>query len=51
MSTASVLRRTSTPIFSSVSRVYRRSLGSNGGSTASAPSSRMIRASVVFTAR
>ena len=41
----------STPIFSRCSLVYFCSFGLNGGSTAGAPSSMMIRASVVSTVR
>jgi hypothetical protein len=51
MSTVRVFSRTSTPISSSRFFVYSWSLGTNGGSTAPAPSSRMIRASCVFTER
>ena len=50
MSTARVRSRTSTPICSRCLRVYSCSFGANGGSTAPAPSNRMIRASLVSTA-
>jgi hypothetical protein len=51
MPTARVFSRTSTPIFASLACVYRYSFTSNGPSTAPAPSSSRIRASVVSTDR
>ena len=51
MSMARWLSLISTPIFSRVSLVYFCSFGLNGGSTDGAPSSMMIRASVVSTVR
>ena len=51
MSTARVFSRISTPIFSRRFLVYSCSFGAKGGSTAPAPSSRMIRASRVSTVR
>lgn len=51
MPTARVFRRISTPIFPSRFRLYRWSFGWNGPSTAPAPSSSRMRASVVSTVR
>ena len=51
MSTASVLSRTSTPIDSSLLRLYSRSFSGNGPSTAPAPSRSRIWASLVLTVR
>ena len=51
MSTARVLSRISTPIFSSVRWAYCCSFGGNGPSTAPIPSTSMMRASRVSTDR